>query len=342
MASLRACCAECPCRGERGRAGTFPGRGQGRTTREAGAGIASRRRPRGWPAGREGRWLPSGGRGANPAGFARSNRWASPGGNNPQIPASHRRACGRNRGCWRRVPWHSLPIPGSLAASTRREWSRCASSTEVTNCSRFLSAMAGFEYLSETTSPCSVMRSLPARRRERLRLNAAVRLPAAAVDGSSLAVEQGEAHAIFFRHLRQALLGVEESPVGRHVTAVLDGIRIPQHHFLKVVAPAQNAAIKRIGKQLLHDSRARFQIVESFEQRNDIEAGMQAAAARFHQPRLPRQQQHVPHVGGAGRHAQDVAMRRRFAVALPEWCGGREIPPAHGACPPRKVGARAG
>ena len=180
----------------------------------------------------------------------------------------------------------------------------------------------------------------PARRRERLRLNAAMRLPAAAVDGPPLAVEQGEAHAVFFRHLRQALLGVEELPIGRHVTAVFDGVRIPQHHFLKVLARAQNAAVKRIGEQLLHDSRARFQIVERFEQRNDIEVGASKSAAAA-----------VPQVPSAAPATARPTHRRRWRSCsgrsdapplrrcAPGWCGGREIPPARGAWPAKKVGA---
>ena len=104
---------------------------------------------------------------------------------------------------------------------------------------------------------------------------------------------------------------------------------------------AQNAAIERVGEQFLHDARARFEIVERFEQRNDIEVGLQAAAARFHQSRLPRQQQHVPHVGRAGRHAQDVAMRRPFAVAHLDGAEGAKFL-QHARVAPEKDGATAG
>ena len=59
---------------------------------------------------------------------------------------------------------------------------------------------------------------------EGLRLDAAMRLAAAAVDGSPLTVKKREADAVFLRHLGQPLLGVKKCPIGSHVTAVFDGI----------------------------------------------------------------------------------------------------------------------
>ena len=74
----------------------------------------SRRKAREWPPGREGHSLPNVEQGVTRGGCARLNRWASPDGNIRQIPESRKRASGKNRGCWRRVPWHSLSIPESL------------------------------------------------------------------------------------------------------------------------------------------------------------------------------------------------------------------------------------
>ena len=56
----------------------------------------------------------------------------------------------------------------------------------------------------------------------RLRLEAAVRHAAAAVDGAALAVEQAQAHAVLIGYLGELLLSAEEGPVGGDVSTVLD------------------------------------------------------------------------------------------------------------------------
>ena len=123
--------------------------------------------------------------------------------------------------------------------------------------------------------------------RERLRLDAAMGLSTPAVNRAALAVKKAQADTALLGHLRQPLLGAKERPVGGQVTSVLDRVGIAQHDLLKFLPGPEDPPVKGVVEESLHDFRAGFQIIEGFEEGDDVKRGFRLTVGGFNEPGAP-------------------------------------------------------
>ena len=152
----------------------------------------------------------------------------------------------------------------------------------------------------------------PLHRARRLRQNRVVAGSAAAADGAASTVEQLQPHPCLACSDDEIEFGSIQGPVGGQVPAVLVGVRVSEHHLLRVALSPHQLPVEVEIEGRRQRRRAVAQILDRLEQRNHAHAARRSvvSAAGAVQPRLLQQEQRLQHVRHRRAHADDVVRHR--------------------------------
>src|SRR5512144_865593 len=102
--------------------------------------------------------------------------------------------------------------------------------------------------------------------------NTTVGRPTAARDRPAATMEDGQRNIMLLSNLRDALLTLIERPVGHDISPILVAVGITDHDHLSIIAGSQMLAIHMQSQQALENGRRRVQILDRFEERDDLQA----------------------------------------------------------------------
>ncbi len=111
-------------------------------------------------------------------------------------------------------------------------------------------------------------------------------------------MEEGDGDAHLIADFGEPRLRLEQLPVGRKEAAVLVGVGIADHHFLKIALRLRAAAHDGDLQQIAHDRRRVLKVADRLEQRNHRQGNMIAIGGRCEQPRLSGEEIDAEHVIG--------------------------------------------
>ena len=119
---------------------------------------------------------------------------------------------------------------------------------------------------------------LAVERAPRLGEDRVVRRAAAAADGAAAAVEEPQPYAVPAGHVAQLALGPVDLPLRGRDAGLLVGVGVAEHHLLHVAAQGDQAAVRRVGEQVVEDASAGLaQLGDRLQQRHEADPARRRA-----------------------------------------------------------------
>ncbi len=146
---------------------------------------------------------------------------------------------------------------------------------------------------------------------------------AAAADRAAAAMEQAQADAVLLEDAGQFDLGLVELPAGSQEAAVLVGIGVAEHDLVLVATAGDQCAISRQPEDAVHGDGAFLQVLDGFEQRDDVDVEARGFT-RQQQAGFLEQQGQFEQVGDAVGLRDDAVGQGGGAVFLAQVAGTEE------------------
>ena len=164
------------------------------------------------------------------------------------------------------------PRPSPRGPRARSSGVRCridASTTAASALSRLSRPSLGSVYLSDSTSPCSVILIGPSRLPSGCDRIASRGRTAAPAHRTAAAVEQPQDDTVLAGHVAQGALGAVDLPLGRGDARVLGRVGVAEHDLLHVAARRHDPAVGRVAQQGREQRTGRLELGDGLEQRGE-------------------------------------------------------------------------